>query len=190
MTPKARKKHLVALKQILTNAGFKQDAYGNFKYPDVDVFRVKFKANNLRVEKKMMGKWLSLESKVWSQLSLDYFTKAVESVKKRVIKELGGKPIETKKVTKTTEGVPLCPALSNPAKVKQMETVLEKRNHQDYQCYMILQEMMDIGMIMQVGPDAPADMQDMAGLYERAQTAISNRISINDKFMRLMAGAE
>lgn len=185
MTPNQRQRHLVALKKVLTDAGFRQDSYGNFKYPECTSYRFKFKKVNYRIESHMPGRWVNIESKVWSQIDIDYFVKCVASIKKRVLRDLG-----PKKVTKTSKGVPLAPALDNPAKVKQMETILEKRNHQDYQCYMILQEMRDAGLLMSTREPIPADMQDAADISLRAQTAISNRVDLNDKFMRLMAGVE
>jgi len=199
MTPKARQRHLVALKKVLTDAGFRQDNYGNFKYPEVNSFRFKFKSNNLRIERALAGQWRALESKVWSQLTLDYFTKAVESMKKRVLREILPKETEevidikqestVRRISKNSDGVPLAPSLSDPVKAAQINTVLEKRNHQDYQCYMILMEMRDAGLLFS-GRDVPADMMDAADLGHRARTAISNRIDLNDKFMRLMAGVE
>jgi hypothetical protein len=94
-----------------------------------------------------------------------------------------------KKVSKNSKGIPLAPSLSDPVKAAQISTVLDKRNHQDYQCYMILLEMRDAGLLFHA-KDVPADMADAADLGHSARTAISNRIDLNDKFMRLMAGAE
>ena len=195
MTPKARQRHLVALKKVLTDAGFKQDAYGNFKYPGVDTFRIKFKSNNLRVEEKLLDRWIALESKVWSQLTIEYFTDALEFRKKRILKKLG--PVnEPSRATKNSKGVLLTHSLEGPIKAKQMEAIIEKRNHQDYQCYLLVQEMLDLGMIPKVNKDWPANMQDMADIYEkatadiyeRATTAVKNRIDLNDKFLRLLSG--
>ena len=71
MTPKQRSSHIAAIKQILTVAGFTKDSYGNYKITfNSREYRLKFKAVNLRFERKSGTTWHKIFSKPVSQTDL------------------------------------------------------------------------------------------------------------------------
>jgi len=71
---------------------------------------------------------------------------------------------------------------------KAIMKILEARDQQDYQCYLILQDLLVLGAIPNIPENGPADMQDLAGLHERATDAVDKRVELNDKFLKMMAG--
>ena len=68
---------------------------------------------------------------------------------------------------------------------KVLMKTLEDRDQQDYQCYLILKDVLAEGHLDDIVDE---DDNDDDELYIRAQEAISKRIDLNDKFLRMMAG--
>ena len=71
MTPKQRATHTASIKQILLISGFTKDFYGNYKITfNSREYRLKFKAINLRFERKSGSTWHKIFSKPASQIDL------------------------------------------------------------------------------------------------------------------------
>jgi ribosomal protein S17 len=84
-TPKTRKAHLDNLIQLLVENGLVMDRWNNWKLPDYDKYRIKFKKVNIRVERKSsQGDWVSTGfSHVISQLSPNVLLQVIKEVKRR-----------------------------------------------------------------------------------------------------------
>lgn len=89
-----------------------------------------------------------------------------------------------------SDQVSFAPALEDPIQAEKIMRVIEKRNFQDYQCYLILKEMQDKGLLMTTEYLTPPDMSDAAELGDRAMEALKERIDLNDQFLKMMAGGE
>lgn len=85
MTPKGRKKHLKVLKETLRDEGYREDSWGNFKPPNSDNYRFKFKKVNLRIEWKIVrtGEWSKMTSFVWSRTTPERIKELADHINKR-----------------------------------------------------------------------------------------------------------
>jgi len=177
MTPTARKKHLAKLRQLCENFGFKEDAYGNFLYPRIRDFRIKFKKVNVRVENKLSDNiWrVSGKSLVWSKMDLDEWEEFLTSK----VRWLSSRVYEEKPPVKKTKAVPLIKGdRSSPIVQKKMDKALQDRNKADYDCYLLLQRLQDEGLLSNLWSDIKTEIAQ----------AIYSRIDANDQFMRIMGG--
>lgn len=68
--------------------------------------------------------------------------------------------------------VPVCPGMDDPECRAKAEDALDRRNHVDYKCYLMLREMVE-------GKKIPRD--DAADL-------IKERDDVNDEFLKAVAG--
>lgn len=172
MTPTQRKKHLAAMKELCTKHGFKEDNYGNWLFPGVKDFRIKFKKVNVRCEIKQLGGWKSANySEVISKLSLEKFEMMLKH-KKNICK--GRCPVAEEKPK--TEGVPLFKDhMQDPTVQKKVSDLIDKRNHEDYRAWMLLKQLLEDGEI-------PLES------HEEARMIVEDRISLNDELMKTVAG--
>ncbi len=176
MTPNARKKHLVALRQVCETSGLKEDAYGNLLYPGVRTFRIKFKRVNVRIETKGSDNvWrASGESLVWSKIDLVEWRELIAGK----VKWLSAQ-VEKENPPKKTKAVPLFRGnIDSPIIQKKMDKALQDRNQADYDCYLILQRMEEEGHLDNIFSDFRTEISQ----------AISRRIEANDQFMRIVGG--
>lgn len=61
MTKKQKQDHIKVLIAIIEKSGYKIDSYGNYKN-DTGIYRIKFKKNNLRMERKGCQQWVKIFS--------------------------------------------------------------------------------------------------------------------------------
>jgi hypothetical protein len=166
MTPNARKKHLAAMEEILTNYGFKEDRYGNYLYPGLKTFRIKFKKVNVRQEWKSGNRWMSGGfSMAYSKVSLSDWEARVKTYQHMVIDKIDHQkakeePLKIKKITKE-EAV----ELRNEKTHKE-----DQRRQLDRSCYQLLKKLVDEGHLERLRLS-----QDTLGLYKVIQSTIKNR---------------
>jgi hypothetical protein len=163
MTPNARKKHLAAMKEILTNYGFKEDHYGNYLYPGLKTFRIKFKKVNVRQEWKSTGRWVSGGFSVaYSKVSLVDWEARVRMYQQLIVKEISNQKVkEDVKKTPQKEAVDL----------EREQTIKEDQRRQlDGSCYQLLKKLVDEGHIERLRLS-----QDTLDLYKVIQSTIKNR---------------
>jgi len=71
MTPLARQRHIENLKKALLDSGLIQDRFGKFKLPSEDTYRIHFKDNNFRLERKVGDRWILSKGGVLVQTTVD-----------------------------------------------------------------------------------------------------------------------
>ena len=81
MTKKQKQLQIKKLKQIIIDCNFKIDHWNNYKK---DNYRLKFKQNNLRFEKKTYYGWIKIFSKTIVKINLLTFEQTFKNLKKTI----------------------------------------------------------------------------------------------------------
>ena len=86
-----------------------------------------------------------------------------------------------------SERVALCPGLEKPGQAEKAEKHLQDRNHADYQCYMLLRDLLDSAGGKSLR-GAFYDPEKGAEWVERARDWVDNRQAANEAFLNAVAG--
>jgi hypothetical protein len=161
----------------------------------VKTFRIKFKEVNVRTEYKLDKAWRCPHgyTRVASQVDLDEWrtlvNERVAQVKKPKVCNTSEPPVVEKsqsiperidilhvhKEVRILERVDILPAICKTEEgQKQLQKVIDDRNTADYDCFLILQELLEEGFYKEV--------------RIRAAEAVRLRNKINDDFLTLISG--
>ena len=77
----------------------------------------------------------------------------------------------------------LIPGLADPENAAKAEKILDKRNQADYQCYMVLRDIMEDSFILREETDQYGE-----SLLERAKEAIQERETLSNQYMEILCG--
>lgn len=86
-------------------------------------------------------------------------------------------------MTETEKVVLLIPGLADPENAAKAGEVLDKRNQADYQCYMVLRDIMEDSFILREKTDQYGE-----SLLERAKEAIQERETLSNQYVELLCG--
>jgi hypothetical protein len=73
-------------------------------------------------------------------------------------------------------GIPIAPSLNDPKVATEVSDIIDKRNQADYNCYLILRDLIQ------------TNFENDDDLFARARQIIKTREDLNDRFLMKLSG--